>query len=133
MRRRRFFGVVGGAILASPIAAGAQPRLPTIGFLVTANPEPFWTRLRANLRELGYIEGSNVQFEFRTADGKPELLNGLAEELVRLKVDLIVVWQTPAAFAARRATSDLPIVMAAVADPVGTGLVASLSRPGGNI
>jgi putative ABC transport system substrate-binding protein len=133
MSRRNFFGIIGGAILAWPLTARAQPRLPIIGVLVPANPEPFWTKMREGLRELGYVEGKNVRFEFRTADGKPDLLNGLAEELVRLNVDLIVVWQTPAAFAARKATTALPIVMASVADPVGTGLVASLARPGGNI
>lgn len=133
MTRRRFLGVVGGAALAWPLAVRAQPKLATIGVLVPANPEPFWTRMQESLRELGYIEGKNVRFEFRNADGKPELLPGLAEELVGLKVDLMVVWQTPTAFAARKATTTLPIVMASVADPVGTGLVASLARPGGNI
>ena len=133
MIRRRFLVIAGGAVLAWPLAVRAQPRVPSIGVLVTANREPFWTRMQDSLRELGYIEGKNVRFEFRSADGKPDLLSGLAEELVRLNVDLIVVWQTPAAFAARKATTALPIVMAAVADPVGTGLVASLARPGGNI
>ena len=133
MIRRRFLVIAGGAVFAWPLAVRAQPRVPSIGVLVTANREPFWTRMQDSLRELGYIEGKNVRFEFRSADGKPDLLSGLAEELVRLNVDLIVVWQTPAAFAARKATTSLPIVMAAVADPVGTGLVASLARPGGNI
>lgn len=132
MKRREFIAGFGVAS-AWPLALRAQPRLTTIGALVPANPEPFWTKVRDSLRELGYVEGKNVRFEFRTADGKPGLLNGLAEELVRLNVDLIVVWQTPAAFAARKATTSLPIVMASVADPVGTGLVASLARPGGNI
>lgn len=132
MKRRQF--IVGvGAVTAWPLALRAQPRLTTIGALVPANPEPFWTKVRDGLRELGYVEGKNVRFEFRTADGKPGLLNGLAEELVRLNVDLLLVWQTPAAFAAKKATTSLPIVMASVADPVGTGLVASLARPGGNI
>jgi putative tryptophan/tyrosine transport system substrate-binding protein len=132
MTRRGFLAGIGAA-MAWPLAVRAQPRLPTIGVLVPANPEPFWTKVQEGLRELGYVEGKNVRFEFRTANGKPELLNGLADELVRLKIDLMVVWQTPAAFAARKATTALPIVMAAVADPVGTGLVASLARPGGNI
>lgn len=132
MKRREFIALVGG-IVAFPRSAGAQTRVPTIGVLVPANPEPFWTKLQAGLRELGYVEGKNVRFEFRSADGKPDRLDALADELVRLKVDLIVVRLTPAAFAARKATATLPIVMASVADPVGTGLVASLSRPGGNI
>jgi putative tryptophan/tyrosine transport system substrate-binding protein len=133
MKRRRFFGVVGGAMLTWPCAVRAQARLPTIGVLVTGDPEPFWTRMQECLRELGYLDGKNVRFEFRSASGNPDLLNRLAEELVGLKVDLIVVRLTPAAFAARKATTTLPIVMASVADPVGAGLVASLSRPGGNI
>jgi putative ABC transport system substrate-binding protein len=116
-----------------PSGASAQTRVPTIGVLVPANPEPFSTKMREGLRELGYVEGKNVRFEFRSADGKPDRLDGLADELVRLNVDLIVVRLTPAAFAARKATTTLPIVMASAADPVGTGLVASLSRPGGNI
>lgn len=133
MIRRRFFSIVGGAVLAWPLAVRAQPKLATIGVLVPGNPEPFWTQMQESLREFGYIEGKNVRFEFRNADGKPDLLNGLAEELVGRNVDLLVVWQTPAAFAARKATTTTPIVMALVADPVGTGLVASLARPGGNI
>ena len=88
---------------------------------------------RQGLREHGYIEGQNIQFEFRSADGKPNLLRGLADELVRLKVDIIVASQTPAITAARQATSEIPIVMAPAADPVGTGLISSLARPGGNI
>jgi len=131
MNRRQF--LVGGTVMAWPLAARAQPKPPLIGVLVPANPEPFWTKIRESLRELGYVEGKTVRFEFRTAEGKPNLLKELAEEIVRLNVDLIVVWQTPAAFAARNATTALPIVMASVADPVGTGLVASLARPGGNI
>jgi len=133
MKRRRFFGMVGSAMLAWPLAVRAQPKLPRIGVLVTADLEPFQTRMQESLRELGYLDGKNVRFEFRSAGGKLDLLNGLAEELVGLHVDLIVVRLTPAAFAARKATTTLPIVMASVADPVGTGLVASLSRPGGNI
>jgi putative ABC transport system substrate-binding protein len=133
MKRRRFLGILGGAVLAAPLSARAQPAMPKIGVLVPANSEPIWAWIRESLRELGYVEGKNVRFEFRTADGKPELLNALAEELVRLNVDLIVVVQTPAVFAARKATMTLPIVMAGVADPVGAGLVASLARPGGNI
>lgn len=133
MLRRGFFKMVGGAVLAWPLAVRAQPKLVSIGILVLGNPEPFWTLMQESLREFGYIEGKNVRFEFRNADGKPDLLNGLAEELVGRNVDLLVVWLTPTAFAARKATTTIPIVMASVADPVGTGLVASLARPGGNI
>ncbi len=132
MKRREFIAALSGALAAWPLAVRAQPRLPTIGVLIPANAEPFWTKLQDSLRALGYVEGKTIRFEFRTADGKPELLNGLADELVRLNVDLLIAWQTPAAFAARKATTVIPIV-ASVADPVGAGLVASLARPGGNI
>ena len=101
MKRRRFFGMVGSAMLAWPLAVRAQPKLPSIGVLVTADLEPFRTRMQESLRELGYLDGKNVRFEFRSAGGKLDLLNGLAEELVGLHVDLIVVRLTPAAFAAR--------------------------------
>jgi putative tryptophan/tyrosine transport system substrate-binding protein len=133
MRRRASIGFLGGAA-AWPLAARAQQtKLARIGVLITANPEPFQTVFRQLLREQGLVEGQTVQFEFRSADGKAGLLPGLAEELVRLKVDILVVVQTPAAFAARQATSEIPIVMAGVADPVATGLIANLARPGGNI
>ena len=119
---------------AWPIAARAQQaRLSRIGVLLPANPEPLLGLLRDALRERGYVEGENVQFTVRSADGKPDLSRGLADELVRLPVDIIVVWQTPAAFAASQATTQIPIVMGMVADPVGSGLIASLARPGGNI
>ena len=129
MRRREFITLFGGAAAASmlwPLPLAAQrPKLPTIGVLLTANPEPFWSEFRAGLREHGYIEGQNIAFEFRSADGKLDLLRALADELVRLKVDIIVASQTPAVIAARQATSEIPIVMAPAGDPVGTGLVSS--------
>jgi ABC-type uncharacterized transport system substrate-binding protein len=132
MRRRRFITLLGGAA-AWPLAARAQQaKLPRIGVLVVSNPEPFWTEFRAGLREHGYTEGQNIAFEFRSADGKLERLRGLADELVRLKVDIIVASQTPAVIAARQATTEIAIVMQA-GDPVGLGLVSSLARPGGNI
>ena len=119
---------------AWPTAARAQQRrLTRIGVLLPANPEPLFGLLRDALRERGYVEGESVQFTVRSAGGKPDLSRGLADELVRLPVDIIVVWQTPAAFAASQATTQIPIVMAMVADPVGSGLIASLARPGGNI
>jgi putative ABC transport system substrate-binding protein len=133
MRRREFIGALGCAA-ALPLAARAQqPKLPRIGVLIPANPEPFWSEFRAGLREHGYIEGQNIAFEFRSADGKLDVLSMLAAELVRLKVDIIVASQTPAVTAARQATSEIPIVMATAGDPVGTGLISSLARPGGNI
>jgi len=132
--KRRYFVTLIGAAAAWPIAARAQQsKLPTIGILVSANPEPFWGELRAGLRDQGYIEGQNIAFEFRSADGNPDRLRGLADELVRLKVDVIVAQLTPAATAARQATTAIPIVMAWAGDPIGTGLISSLARPGGNV
>jgi putative ABC transport system substrate-binding protein len=134
MRRRQFIVLLGGAAATWPLAArGQQTKVPRVGILVLGNPEPFWTLFREALRTLGYVDGQNVQYVFRSAEGKPNLLPGLAAELVRLKVDMIVANQTPAATAAKRATGEIPIVMAGVGDPVGTGLIASLARPGGNI
>jgi putative tryptophan/tyrosine transport system substrate-binding protein len=134
IHRREFITLLGGAAVAWPLSpVGAQAKRPRIGVLVPANPEPFWTEFRAGLDEHGYAEGKNIAFEFRSADGKPERLHGLADELVRLKVDIIVAWLTPAVAAARRATTDIPIIMAAAADRVATGLIFRLARPGGNI
>jgi len=106
-----------------------------IGILVLGNSDPdeFLSTLRAGLLDRGYVEGQNVQLEFRSANGNIGLLPDLAAELARLKVDVIVAWQTPAVEAAMRATREIPIVMASAGDPVGTGLVASLARPGSNV
>lgn len=133
MRRRAFIGLLGGAAL--PFAAYAQPSgTRRIGVLVLGNPSPetFLKELRSGLRKLGYIEGANVQLEIRSAGAKASALPDAAADLVRRKVDIILAWQTPAATAAKEATSDIPVVMSA-GNPVETGLVASLSRPGGNI
>jgi putative ABC transport system substrate-binding protein len=136
MRRREFFKVIGDVSTCWALAAAAQrPNMPTIGVLVVGAPgsEKFWRIFREALRELGYVEGQNVRFEFRTDQGQAGRLLELAVELVRLKVDVIVAWFTPAALAAKQATRDIPVVMASAGDPVATGLVASLARPGGNI
>jgi len=136
MRRRDFITLVGGSAAARPLGARAQqPKVPRIAVLVAGNPDPapFWRLFREALRDLGYIEGQTILFEFRSAGGKANLLPELAAELVRLRVDIIVVWHTPVTHSARQATREIPIVMADVGDPVGTGLVASLGRPGGNI
>ena len=133
MKRREFITLLGGAVAWSFAARAQQPKLPRIGILIPANPEPFWNEFQQGLREHDYIEGRTIQFEFRSAEGKPNLLRGLADELVRLKVDIIVASQTPAVTAARQATTEIPIVMAPAGDPVGTGLISSLTRPGGNI
>src|ERR1700693_5139506 len=136
MRRREFIGLLGSAAAVRPLAAHAQqPQMPTVGALVIGNinPEQFWREFRQGRRDLGYVEGQNIRFEFRSAEGHLDRLPELAAELVRLKVDIIVTWFTPAALAAKQATLEIPIVMAETGDPVGTGLVASLPRPGGNV
>jgi putative ABC transport system substrate-binding protein len=117
-----------------PIGARAQQaKLPKLGILLVGNREPFSKLFWEGLREFGYIEGQNIQVEFRSAEGKLNLLPELAAELVRLKVDVIVASETPSVQAAKRATNEIPIVMAPSGDPVGTGLIASLARPGANI
>jgi putative tryptophan/tyrosine transport system substrate-binding protein len=136
--RRAFIGTLAGGLLAAPFATEAQPAgTKRIGLLETSSPSParvrLWETLRQRLRELGYLEGQNIAFESRFADGKPDRLPGLAAELVALKVDVIVTSGTPASLAAKQATRTIPIVMAQLADPVGAGLVASLGRPGGNV
>jgi putative ABC transport system substrate-binding protein len=132
MRRREFITLLGGAA-AWPLAAHAQQtKVPRIGVLVIGSPEP-WEIIREGLRDLGYIDGKNIVVEFRSAGGNTSLLAELAADLVRLKVDLIVAERTPAVEAAKQATREIPIIMAAAGDPVGTGLIATLARPGGNI
>jgi len=136
IKRREFIMLFGGAAAVWPLATHAQqPKMPTIGALVIGNisPEQFWREFRQGLRDLGYVEGQNIRFEFRSAEGHLDRLPELAAELVRLKVDIIVTWFTPTALAAKQATHEIPIVMAETGDPVGTGLVASLPRPGGNV
>lgn len=136
MRRRAFIALGGGAAAAWPLALSAQQgKVPTIGVLVlgTPLPGPFLKDLRAGLRDLGYTEGRNIRLEVRTAEGKANLLKDRAAELVRLKVDIIVALQTPACTTAKQATSEIPIVMVRAGDPVATGLIASLARPGGNV
>jgi putative ABC transport system substrate-binding protein len=137
LERRQFITLLGGATLLWPLASVAQQaaKVPLIGALVIGNTDPaqFWRLFRQGLRDLGYVEGQNIRFEFRSAEGQADRLLELAAELVRLNVDVIVTWFTPPAQAARQATREIPIVMADAGDPVGTGLVASLSRPGGNV
>jgi ABC-type uncharacterized transport system substrate-binding protein len=137
MTRREFITLLGGAA-AWPFAARAQQsaRLPTIGFLGanTASAQRDWTdAFVQRLRELGWIEGRTVAIEYRWAEGRTERFAEIATELVRLKVELIVTSGTPAVMASKKATSVIPIVFATAGDPVGTGLVASLARPGGNV
>ena len=136
LRRREFFTLLGGAA-AWPIAARAQQpaKSPTIGFL-GASPWIESQRVAAfvqRLRELAWIDGHNLAIEYRWAEGRNEQYMEAAAGLVRLKVDVIVTMGTPSTLAAKQATSVIPIVFAGLADPVGTGVVASLARPGGNI
>ena len=135
MRRREFIAGLGGAAVM-PLAARAQQNRPArIGVLVLTNADAqsLTLALREGLQTFGYSEGQQFAFETRSAAGSMERLPELAAELVRVPVDLIVATFTPCALAAKRATSTIPIVMVAVADPIGTGLVQSLARPGGNV
>jgi putative tryptophan/tyrosine transport system substrate-binding protein len=134
--RREFITLLGGAAAAWPLAARAQQlKVPTIGVLVVEAPgsEQFWQLFQKVMRELGYVDGQSIRYEFRSDQGQGSRLPALAAELVRLKVDLIVTWFTPAAQAAKQVTREIPIVMALAGDPIGTGLIESLNRPGGNI
>jgi ABC-type uncharacterized transport system substrate-binding protein len=138
MKRREFIiTLLGGAAVAWPLTARAQQpaKLPTIGFLGPNTPSLDSRRVGAfvqRLRELGWTEDRNVAIEYRWAEGRTERLAEFAAEFVRLKVDVIVTSATPPVIAAKQATSVIPIVFAAVGDPVGTGIVNSLARPGGN-
>ena len=133
MRRRPLlFLILALGLLTAPLAADAQQagKIPRIGLLDYA---PFWEPFRQGLRELGYTEGQNIILEYRETEGRYDRLPDMAVEIVRLKVDVIVAFGTPATQAAKRATSTIPIVMVGTGDPLRTGLVASLARPGGNV
>jgi putative tryptophan/tyrosine transport system substrate-binding protein len=137
VKRREFITLIGGAAAVWPLAARAQQagKLPTIGFL-GATPSIESQRVAAfvqRLRELAWIDGRNLAIEYRWAEGRTERYAETAAELVRLKVDVIVTVATPATLAAKQATAVIPIVGVPLADPVGTGLVASLARPGSNV
>jgi len=136
MRRREFITVLGGAA-AWPLAARAQqPKSPTIGFLgaTTSSVDgQLFAAFVLRLRELGWIEGRNVAIEVRWAGGRNERFAEIAAELLRLKVDVILTHTTPSTLAAKQATSVIPIVFATAGDPVGSGVVTSLARPGGNV
>ena len=137
MERRTFMAMLTGGIVVAPFTAEAQQaaKVARIGYLATNLeagshvPEAFLQ----GLRDVGYVEGRNLVIEYRSVEGKPERLPALAAELVALKVDVIVAGAPPAALAAKQATQTLPIVFAAASDPVGSGLVTSLARPGGNV
>jgi putative tryptophan/tyrosine transport system substrate-binding protein len=135
LRKRRHLLLVCGSAVVFPLTAAAQPKpkLPRIGALITSGSEAFLSEFRKGLADFGWAEGKNIELEIRSADGNASLLPGLAHELVRLKVDIIVASLTPAVFAARAATTAIPIVMAPAGAPLEVGLVADLARPGGNI
>src|SRR4249919_1697227 len=137
MRRREFITLLGGAAAAWPLVARAQQagKIYRIGFLWDS-PDAFLDALEAfrqGLRDLGYVEGRNIAIEYRWAEGKPERMRELAEELVRLKVDVIVAPSSIYTEAAKQATSTIPIIFVSHADPLGSRHVADLARPGGNI
>jgi ABC-type uncharacterized transport system substrate-binding protein len=138
MRRRAFITLVGGAAVAWPLLARAQQagKVPTIGLLVPGTPAShgqWFTALMQRLRDLGWIEGRTITVEVRWAEGDREGLAKIAAEFVRMNVDVIVTSGTPAVVAAMQATSVIPIVSAVMGDPVGTGLVGGIARPGGNV
>lgn len=122
-------------LLAAPLVIDAQPSatIPRLGLLAATGNTGLWEPLRQGLRDLGYVEGKNIVLEYRRSEGRSERLSDLAAELVRLKVDIIVTEGTPATSAAKRATTTIPIVMAFTGDPLSSGLVSSLGRPGGNV
>jgi putative ABC transport system substrate-binding protein len=134
MNRREFIGMVGGAA-ALPLTARAQQagrKIVTIGILAM-EPWPPIDTFRQTLDDLGYIEGKNIRFEYRYVKGHNERFPELANELVGLNVDVILTWGTDAVLAAKQATTTIPIVMGAVGDPLGSGIVTDLAHPGGNV
>ena len=139
MDRRTFLGILVGSVLAVPLIIEAEPagKVPRIGLLLLFGapdqPNPLVEAFRDGLRDLGYVEGRNLAIEYRWAEGQNQRLADQAAELVRQKVALIVTPGTPATLAARAATSEIPIVMTNVGDPVGSGIVPSLARPGDNV
>ena len=135
MRRRGFITLLGGVMAWWPLAAGAQQtaKLPRLGFLTAGRDSPGLPALLEGLRQLDWIEGKTIVLEYRYADNRNDRLPELAAELVRLNVDVIVAAGTLAPLAAKRATATIPLVMTSAGDPLGTRLVSSLAKPGGNV
>jgi putative ABC transport system substrate-binding protein len=138
VKRREFITLLGGAAAAWPLAARAQQqtkiaRIGILGLASAAAVAPYVNAVRAGLRDLGYIEGKNLIIEYRFGDGNYDQLPNLAAQLVHLNLDVLVTFAAPGTQAAKSATSIIPIVMAVTADAVGTGLIASLAHPGGNV
>jgi putative tryptophan/tyrosine transport system substrate-binding protein len=135
MRRREFITLLGGVAAAIPLTARAQrSATAVVGILSPEGPKTGNVNgLIEGLRELGYVEGHNIRFEYRWAEGRFDQLYELAADLIRLQVDVVVAFVTQAAEVAKKQTSTIPIVMVGVADPVGAGLAASLAHPGGNV
>lgn len=131
MHRRRVLALLSAAALV-PGRARAQSSAPRVGCVNLSNPEPYWTFVREGLRDAGYVDGQTIRLEFRSAEGRPDVLARHVAELVAARVDVMVTVQTAVAKSAMQATADIPIVFVA-ANPLETGIVTSLSRPGGNV